>query len=230
MTLIAEQPHWSGWAHAFVRTLYCLAIFCLWLSSTCLNLDSRPLNCTSILCTYCRSFWVLWSRFWMDWVIFWTWERTREHLRRRIGRVLGEQNFERHSVSCVFCQKVFVRISFKGYFFQELSQLFGPGIPWTHGLLRSHNSAHTPALAVLSWAVHLPRVLWVSRQHLGKGQNQEEKTKGQWLTGMCFMGNSFVTVSFFLPLQSLGRLITWTPHKGQSDRVSGQLMETVMSV
>ncbi len=37
--------------------------------------------------------------------------------------------------------------------------------------------------------------------------------------------------SFLLsPTAVFGRLITWTLHKGQSDRVSGQLMETVMPV
>lgn len=59
-------------AALLVSTLYCLAMFCLWFSSTWRNLVSRPRSWTSIFSTYCRSRWVLWSRTWMDWVMFWT--------------------------------------------------------------------------------------------------------------------------------------------------------------
>lgn len=65
---------------AGVGTLYCLAMFCLWFSSTCLNLVSRPRSWTSIFSTYCRSLWVRWSSTWMDWVMFWTWGGRRTRL------------------------------------------------------------------------------------------------------------------------------------------------------
>lgn len=61
----------------------------------------------------------------------------------------------------------------KGYFFKELSQLLSSGIPRAHGLLRSHHGAHTPALTVLCWAVHLPRLLRVRRQHLAIADNRQ---------------------------------------------------------
>lgn len=59
--------------YLLLGTLYCLAMFCLWFSSTCLNLVSSPRSWTSIFSTYCRSLWVRWSSTWMDWVMFWTW-------------------------------------------------------------------------------------------------------------------------------------------------------------
>lgn len=71
-----RQTEWqSGQVAQYLKlsTLYCLAMFCLWFSSTCLNLVSRPRSWTSIFSTYCRSLWVRWSSTWMDWVIFCTW-------------------------------------------------------------------------------------------------------------------------------------------------------------
>ena len=38
-----------------IHTLNCLARCCLWLSSTCLNLDSSPFIWFSIFSTYCKS-------------------------------------------------------------------------------------------------------------------------------------------------------------------------------
>lgn len=68
------------------------------------------------------------------------------------------------------------------YFFKELSQLLSPGVPRAHGLLRSHHSAHTPALTVLCWAVHLPRLLRVRRQHLDIADNKQtdRQTRSVW--------------------------------------------------
>ncbi len=79
---------------------------------------------------------------------------------------------------------------------------------------------------------HLPSLSWAELYtcHDSSGlagstwaKDKTKSKKGQWLMGMCFMGNSFETVLFFLSMQSLGRLITWILNKSQSDRVSGHL-------
>lgn len=78
------------------------------------------------------------------------------------------------------CAVLIINNLWKGYLFKELSQLFSPGVPRAHGLLRSHHGAHTPALTVLCWAVHLPRLLRVRRQHLVIEDNTQTDNWGQW--------------------------------------------------